>query len=127
MKRWIIIGIIIILVGGGLYLYLSPPRFLLNTIKKVDPTPEVGRKLVEKYGCRNCHMIGGIGGMMAPPLDGITQKVGDPALVTLRLWLRNPKAIKPGTAMPNFKLSDSEIEAIIEYLKALDEGKEVGQ
>lgn len=31
--------------------------------------------------------------------------------VSLRLWLRNPRAIKGNTAMPNFRMSDSEIEA----------------
>lgn len=70
--------------------------------------------------CRSCHRIGGEGALKGPNLAGITQRVNDPAHATLRLWLRNPKAVRPNTAMPNFHLSDSEIEAILAYLEELD-------
>jgi cytochrome c1 len=53
-------------------------------------------------------------------LDGITGRVGDPAQVTLRLWLLNPKKVRVNTAMPNFHLSDSEIDAILLYLNELE-------
>ncbi len=59
--------------------------------------------------------------MKAPNLEGIAQNPKDPALTVLRLWLRNPRAIKRDTAMPNFHLSDSEIEALISYLRFLDQ------
>ncbi|GIV76930.1 cytochrome c [Litorilinea aerophila] len=102
------------------WLALHPPRFWLNFTKQVAMTPEVGARLVEEYGCRDCHRIGGVGALKAPALDPVVlhHREDDPALVTLRLWLRNPKAVRPNTAMPNFHLSDSEIEAILLYLQA---------
>ncbi|MBI4762058.1 MAG: hypothetical protein HZC39_12925 [Chloroflexi bacterium] len=33
-------------------------------------------------------------------------------------WLANPRSMRPGTPMPNFYLSDSEIQAIMAYLKS---------
>jgi cytochrome c2 len=82
----------------------------------VEPSVEVGEQLINQYGCRGCHRIGGVGALKGPDLAEITQRVSDPAQVTLRLWLQNPKAIKADTAMPNFYLSDSEIDAMLAYL-----------
>lgn len=115
------IGLVLLFVlGAGIWLTGNPPRPILNLLKQVDPSPETGALLVERYGCRRCHRIGDRGGILAPDLNGITRRVEDPAHVVLRLWLRDPQSIKPGTAMPNFRLSDSEIEAILMYLKTLD-------
>lgn len=109
-------GIGAVLVIG--WFIVAPPRFWLNLTKQVEPTVQVGAQLVESYECRDCHRIAGEGALKAPGLDAIVQRqqAADPALVTLRLWLRNPDAVKPNTAMPNFHLSDSEIEAILLYL-----------
>ena len=40
--------------------------------------------------------------------------------VALRLWLRDLGAVKGGAAMPNSRLSDSEIEAILAHLNEVD-------
>lgn len=122
MKRFWPFAVLVIVVLV-IWFWLNPPRFWLNMTKQVEPSPEVGAQLVEKYQCRRCHRIGGEGALKAPDLSGITKRVDDPAHVTLRLWLRNPRAIKPNTAMPNFHLSDTEIEAILLYLEALDEAE----
>ena len=117
MRWWIGIGVLVIIVLV-LWLKISPPRFWVNLTKQVEPSPAVGEQLVEKYGCRNCHRIGGVGALTGPELDAVVRRDRevDPAHVTLRLWLRNPKGVRPNTPMPNFHLSDSEIEAIIMYL-----------
>ncbi|GAP64095.1 nitric oxide reductase subunit C [Ardenticatena maritima] len=118
MKRYAPLGILVVLILV-VWFWVSPPRFWLNMTKRVAPSPEVGAQLVEKYGCRGCHTIGGQGAILAPNLDQVVRrnKEEDPAFVTLRLWLRDPTAVKPNTAMPNFKLSDTEIEAILQYLQ----------
>ena len=113
----LIMGLAVVTVAWFL---LSPPRFWLNLTKQVNTRPEVGAQLVDQYDCRSCHQIAGVGALKAPSLQGITQQINDPAQVTLRLWLQNPKAVKSDTAMPNFYLSDSEIEAILAHLKQLD-------
>lgn len=110
----VLIGVLAVLLAA--WLLLSPPRFWLNLTKSVEPTAATGAQLVEQYECRNCHRIAGQGAIKAPSLDGITPRSGDPVQVTLRLWLRDPQAVKGDTAMPHFRLSDSEIEAILAYL-----------
>jgi cytochrome c oxidase subunit II len=37
----------------------------------------------------------------------------------LRLWIRNPDAIKPGSKMPAMGLSDSDVDAVATYLETL--------
>lgn len=110
-------GVAIVLI----WLWLFPPRWWLNVTKPVDLTDPVGAgmTLVEKYECRLCHVIGEEGISKGPILAGVTDRLD---AVSLRLWLRNPRAIKWDTAMPNFRLSDGEIEAIVAYLSALDDG-----
>jgi mono/diheme cytochrome c family protein len=107
-------GVPIMLLVG--WLLLSPPRFLLNWTKPVQPTAAIGAQLVEQYECRSCHKIAGEGALKAPSLDGSAKSGINREQVTLRLWLRDPSAVKRDTAMPNFRLSDSEIEAILVYL-----------
>lgn len=110
------IGILVVLMLLVGWFVLAPPRFWLNMTKTVTPTAATGAQLVEQYECRNCHRIAGEGALKAPALDGVTLRSDDPVHVTLRLWLRDPGAVKGDTAMPNFRLSDSEIEAILAYL-----------
>jgi mono/diheme cytochrome c family protein len=113
-----LLAVLVVLAGVG-WLFWNPPIFWLNLTKQVEPTAAVGAKLVEQYECRSCHRIGGQGALKAPALDGILPNQSDPVQVTIRLWLRNPKAVKANTAMPNFHLSDTEIDAILIYLASL--------
>jgi len=108
-----------VLVILSLWFMLAPPRVWINVIKRVDLSePErTGEVLVNRYACRNCHQIGDYGGWIAPSLDGLTRRMNEE---TLRAWLRDPDSVEGPTAMPDFSLSDSEIEAIVAFLKAND-------
>jgi len=111
------VGLVIVFI----WLWFFPPRWWLNVIKPIDLSDPVraGASVIEKYGCRRCHSIDGEGMTKGPALEGVTTRLDS---VSLRLWLRDPRAIKWKTSMPNFDLSDGEIEAIIAYLVALDTG-----
>jgi cytochrome c oxidase subunit II len=37
----------------------------------------------------------------------------------LRLWIRNPDAIKPGSLMPAMQLNEQELDALTAYLETL--------
>ncbi len=37
----------------------------------------------------------------------------------MRMWLTNPKSIKPATLMPNMGLTEEEVQIVIEYLNTL--------
>ena len=115
MRRYVFFGVIAVFI---LFIWLRffPPRAWLNLTKNVPMTAESGKMLVERYNCRDCHRIQGEGALVGPQLDGILLRT-DPMIV--RLWLHNPRAIKGNTPMPNFHLSDSEIEAIMAYLETL--------
>lgn len=103
----------------SLWFAFSPPRFWINLTKRVDLSEPVrtGEVLVNRYDCRNCHIIGDVGGWVAPSLVGVTERLDED---TLRTWLRDPNSVRGPSAMPNFTLSDSEIEAIVGYLQSLD-------
>ena len=117
----ILIGVLVVLFFA--WFVLAPPRFWLNMTKSVAPTAATGAQLVEQYECRSCHRIAGTGAIKAPSLDGVTLRSDDLVHVTLRLWLRDPRAVKGDTAMPNFRLSDSEIEAILASLIENDQSQ----
>ena len=117
----LLMGVTVLLLVA--WVVLAPPRFWLNMTKSVTPTAATGAQLVAQYECRACHRIAGQGALKAPGLDGVTLRNDDPVHVTLRLWLRDPGAVKGDTAMPNFRLSDSEIEAILAYLIENDQSQ----
>jgi mono/diheme cytochrome c family protein len=111
---------ILVLIAVALWLALAPPRWWLNLTKPVDLSDPAatGERLVEQYDCRGCHRIDGRGSLKAPDLAGVAERLDR---VSIRQWLRDPGAIKGDTAMPNFRLSDSEIEAMVAYLTSSDQ------
>ena len=63
--------------------------------------------------CVACHAIGGSGGAVGPALD----RVGDRLQPDyLDRWLRNPSAVKPGTAMPRLPLTDAQVSELVTFL-----------
>ncbi|WP_332813723.1 c-type cytochrome [Ramlibacter sp.] len=87
---------------------------------------ELGRALIERYGCVACHTVPGIpsyGANVGPPLVHLAERgylagvlpntPGD-----MVRWLRDPPAVDPRTAMPNLGLSPAEAVHIAAYLYA---------
>lgn len=81
-----------------------------------DPVAR-GRSYFVGLGCITCHRIGDKGGGQAGP--DLTTVGFRKTPEWLRLWLANPAAWKPGTAMPNFKLKDNVREDLVAYLTSL--------
>ncbi|MBI4369462.1 MAG: cytochrome c [Elusimicrobia bacterium] len=75
-----------------------------------------GQKFFDAAGCRSCHRIGNLGGNAGPDLTlvGIRR-----SKEWLHVWLKNPKAWKKNTLMPNFRLAPKTQEAIVNYLSTL--------
>ena len=71
-------------------------------------------EIVQQKSCNICHTIGNSGGTVGPILNQISNRRSPD---WLRKWLKDPNEVKPGTKMPNFQFSDTEIEIIIEYFK----------
>lgn len=109
------VPVILAFIGVALLIVIFRPRWYLNLTKQVEVSPAVGAALLQKYDCRSCHVVDGEGALNAPNLDDAANRQGEEALF---VWLANPRRVKANTAMPNLHLSDSEIHAIIAYLKS---------
>lgn len=70
------------------------------------------------YGqvCQACHAVAGTGGVVGPALDGIKNRYDREKLDA---WLKDPQAVKPGTAMPNLGLSDAVRGELVTWLLSL--------
>ncbi len=72
-----------------------------------------GSLLFETVGCRGCHKLGGVGGIIGPELDRVgTRRSPD--------WLRahfiEPAAVTPGSGMPPQKFSEPDVDAIVLFM-----------
>lgn len=80
-------------------------------LRERDPV-KAGENLVKAYHCRACHNIGG-GIDIYPDLTRIGLKLRPE---WDKKFLKNPLDWNPYTFMPNFHLSDPEVEAIVAFL-----------
>lgn len=79
-----------------------------------------GKALVAQKACLGCHVIGSSGGQVGPGLNGVaTRRDAD----YLRHKIADPTFDNETSMMPNFGLTEEEIEAIVAYLATLDDGK----
>ncbi len=93
-------------------------------LDKDSSSIEHGRQLITSYGCGSCHSIPGVAGadaMIAPRLDRFYQQTYIAGTLpntaeNLAKWIQDPQSVKPGTAMPNLGVRDSEARDIVAYL-----------
>jgi len=86
-----------------------------------------GRRIFETTACINCHTVGGTvaNGRFGPDLTHLMSRAtiasgaAENTPDNLRLWLKEPDAIKPGSLMPAMKLSDAELDALVRYMQSL--------
>jgi nitric oxide reductase subunit C len=72
-----------------------------------------GKYVFQRKNCNDCHTILGIGAYYAPDLT----KVADRRDTSwLRAFLLDPAAAKPGTTMPNQKLSRADVLDLVAFL-----------
>lgn len=85
-----------------------------------------GEKLFRSFSCMDCHSRAGIesSAQIGPDLSHVAARatLAGGALVNspenLKLWLRNPQAVKPGCKMPDFKLNEEQIAQLAAFLEA---------
>jgi len=84
---------------------------------RVSNAPQLsqGRAIMERYGCFACHSMRGREAFRseAPPLASEPVKTG---AEWLRRWLKKPRDVDPNATMPNFQLTEREIEELSHYL-----------
>lgn len=79
-------------------------------------------------GCGACHVLStvpGAVGAIGPALDGVASRdliagTLEVSLDNFKMWLANPGAVKPGTAMPTLGLAAEEIDVLSAWLMTLE-------
>ena len=140
--RWalalVLVGLLAWSVGvasaAGISAGLAPPASKLTAGKTAAGEPaavpplsqaEYGKTLFIAKGCVTCH----VNPRIEPAFTAFRVDVGKDltnyvaAPEFLRLWLKDPKAVKPKTEMPNLELSQAEIEALIAFINPPTEVK----
>lgn len=128
-KRWAIALVVAgLLVGGyGVVSAASQPK-VEKEAKPVSATLaasaesqiELGRQLFIVKGCVTCHVHNEIRGYdtfgFGEETPHLTNFTASPEY--LRMWLKDPKSVKPAAQMPELGLSEAEIEALIAFINA---------
>ena len=122
--------------GAGLILVVAmlTPALAQTPAPQAPPQPFApswamlaGWDVFAGKSCGKCHAVRGTlaTGTVAPDL---THFAGRPTISTgvltntpenLARYLHDPNAVKPGVLMPNFRLSDDDIQALVAYLEGL--------
>ena len=109
---------IILTIAGWVGSGQQPVAAAANIPEPYVSPAELGKALFQAKGCVVCHYhaVGrngytGIQTDIGPNLTG-TKLPAD----YLRVWLKDPSAVKPETQMPNLNLKETEIEALAAFL-----------
>lgn len=91
---------------------------------QLDPNTEQGRnialgkKVWEENNCIGCHTLLGEGAYFAPELGNVYQRFGENKDAIIGFIKSRPKEGIPGRrSMPQFNLSDEELNAVAEFLR----------
>lgn len=112
LKRSVFWGLFFLFIIYGFFIYTSGTendggRFLTEEAKR-------GKLLYQEYNCTSCHQLYGLGGYMGPDLTNVISEPGKGESYVKSF-------IKSGTAqMPNFHLSEMDVDALTEYLNYVD-------
>lgn len=95
--------------------------------QSAEPQVLLGAKLLSEKTCYNCHTVAGTGSTetIGPDLTYVATRrtLGAGVLQNspenLRAWLKDPQKFKPGSHMPDFQLSETEVQALVAYLESL--------
>jgi cytochrome c oxidase subunit 2 len=87
---------------------------------------EPGAGLFTSKGCAGCHTVEGVStGKIGPNLTHVYSRTSfagsmfDMSPENLRTWLHDPPGVKPGSKMPNLKLSPEDVSSLVAYLQTL--------
>jgi len=87
---------------------------------KASSDPAAGASLYGESFCASCHAVQNaagniVGGDVGPELTRVGSKVKPE---WLQAWLRNPRVYDAGTAMPHYRLNDSQVATLSGFLQA---------
>jgi len=113
--------------GGSLFFFLVFLGLTMDTMGKLPErdhreniTPQValGKKVWEDNNCIGCHTLLGEGAYFAPELGNVYKRFGESKeAITAFIKSRPAEGVPGRRSMPQFNLSDEELDAIAEFLK----------
>lgn len=85
----------------------------------LTPAVVAGKKIWETRNCIGCHTLLGEGAYFAPELGNVYKRRGGDFI---KAWIKSQPTGAPGRRqMPQFNLSDKELDEIVEFLKYTSE------
>ena len=113
--------------GGSVFFFLlllaltfDTQGVLAERDHRENITPEIvlGKKVWEDHDCIGCHTLLGEGAYFAPELGNVYKRFGNSKDAIMGFIKSRPKNGIPGRrSMPQFNLSDEELNAVAEFLK----------
>jgi nitric oxide reductase subunit C len=110
--------------GGAVFFFLLFLGLTLDTHRKLPDRDNRaalsesairGKLLWEENNCIGCHTLLGEGAYFAPELGNVYERRGPDFI---KFWIKNQPTNAPGRRqMPNFNLSDQELDDLVEFLK----------
>lgn len=103
---------VVLLCGFLLYTGILYTR-IPGTFAQASPLADHGRELWQENNCVACHQVFGLGGYLGPDLTNVYSRRDE---AYIRAFLQHGSAV-----MPDFQLSDNDMEALVAYLQILDQ------
>ncbi|PHR13153.1 MAG: nitric-oxide reductase [Aequorivita sp.] len=114
-SRPYIFVIAILLAVYGFYNYVVYNTDGYVAVEKLSPMAIKGQQLFQNNRCWSCHQLYGLGGYLGPDLTNIYSVEGK-GPVYIKAFLNS--GVK---SMPQFNFSEEEKDALVEYMKKVDE------
>jgi ubiquinol-cytochrome c reductase cytochrome b subunit len=77
-----------------------------------------GALIYQKNQCGSCHAVNGVGVKLGPPLNGLKRRRSQE---WVEKHFRNPQALSPGSIMPGYRFSPSDMQTMVSYLFVLQD------
>lgn len=113
--------------GGGVFFFLVFLGLTFDTIKQTPKRDNhenmnehvaLGKKVWETNNCIGCHTLLGEGAYFAPELGNVYERFGNSTEAIKGYIQSRPVDGIPGRrSMPQFNLSEEELDAVAEFLK----------
>jgi mono/diheme cytochrome c family protein len=94
-------------------------REISSAVSADQQTIALGATLVSEKACLGCHIVGNVGGAVGPSLNGTVSQRG---AKFVRQKLIDPTFNSSSSMMPNFGLTDEQIDALVAYLATVNQG-----
>lgn len=115
-----------IYIGGSVFFILLFLVLSFDTVRSspkrdnshnITPVVAKGKQVWEENNCIGCHTLLGEGSYYAPELGNAYQRLGGTDHIKAFIQTRPAEGIEGRRSMPQFNLSEEELEAVAQFLK----------